>query len=78
MFEHYKQFQFNINQLLDVEESIKSLSPIQSRALVYQRALLTEEPNLKLKFASLLKDLFNKDEIDLAFDSEKYSIGNSN
>ncbi len=74
LFEHYKQFQFNINQLLDVEDSIKYLSPIQSRALVYQRALLTEEPNLKLKFASLLKDLFNKDEIDLAFDLELKNI----
>tara|TARA_Y100000768_G_scaffold204041_1_gene153644 strand:+ start:1418 stop:3178 length:1761 start_codon:yes stop_codon:yes gene_type:complete len=74
LFKHYKQFQFNINQLLDVEESIKSLSSIQSRALVYQRTLLTKEPNLKLKFVSLLKELFQKDEIDLAFDLELLNI----
>ncbi len=74
LFEHYKKFQFDINQLLNVEESIKSLSPIQSRALIYQRTLLTKEPNLKLKFSSLLKDLFQKDEIDLAFDLELINI----
>jgi len=74
LFQHYKQFQFNINQLLDVEESVKSLSTIQSRALVYQRILLTKEPSLKLKFAILLKELFQKDEIDLAFDLELINI----
>ena len=74
LFEHYKKFQFNINQLLNVEESLKSLSPIQSRALIYQRTLLTEEPNLKLQFAKLLKELFQKDEIDLAFDLELINI----
>ena len=74
LFEHYKKFQFNINQLLNVEESLKSVSPIQSRALIYQRTLLTEEPNLKLQFAKLLKELFQKDEIDLAFDLELINI----
>ena len=74
LFKHYKKFQFNINQLLDVEESMKTLSPIQSRALIYQRVLLTKEPNLKLKFTSILKELFQKDEIDLAFDLELINI----
>ncbi len=74
LFEHYKKFQFNINQLLNVEESVKSLSPIQSRALIYQRTLLTRETNLKLKFTSLLKELFQRDEIDLAFDLELINI----
>ena len=74
LFEHYKKFQFNINQLLDVEESLNSLNPIQSRALIYQRTLLTKEPKLKLQFARLLKELFYKDEIDLAFDLELTNI----
>ncbi len=74
LFEYYKKFQFDINQLLDVEESVKSLSPIQSRALVYQRTLLTNEPKLKLQFARLLKDLFQRDEVDLAFDLELINI----
>ncbi len=74
LFEHYKKFQFNINQLLDLEDSLNSLNPIQSRALIYQRTLLTKEPKLKLQFARLLKELFYKDEIDLAFDLELTNI----
>ena len=74
LFEYYKKFQFNINQLLDVEESVKSLPPVQSRALIYQRTLLTKEPKLKLQFTRLLKELFQKDEIDLAFDLELKNI----
>ncbi len=74
LFEHYKKFQFDINLLLNVEESIKSLSSVRSRALIYQRTLLTKEPNLKLKFASLLKELFHKDDIELAFDLELINI----
>ncbi len=74
LFEHYKKFQFNIDQLLQVEETIKSLSPIQSRALIYQRTLLTKEPKLKLQLSKLLKELFQKDDIDLAFDLELMNI----
>ena len=74
LFKHYRKFQFNINQLLEIEESIKTLSPVQSRALVYQRALLTKEPNLKLQLLSLLKELFHRDQIDLAFDLELTNI----
>ena len=74
LFEHYKKFQFNIDQLLQVKKSLKSLSPIQSRALIYQRTLLTKEPKLKLQFSRLLKESFQKDEIDLAFDLELMNI----
>ena len=74
LFEHYKKFQFNIDQLLQVKKSLKSLSPIQSRALIYQRTLLTKEPKLKLQFSKLLKESFQKDEIDLAFDLELMNI----
>ena len=48
----------------------KSLPPIEGRALLYQRTLLTEEPNLKLELMKTLKDVFNKDEIGNAFDEE--------
>ena len=56
LFEFYKRFQFNINQLLNTKESYKSLSSIEGKALVYQRLLLTEEPKLKLELAKILKD----------------------
>ena len=70
LFEFYKRFQFNINQLLNTKESYKSLSSIESKALVYQRLLLTEEPKLKLELAKILKDIFESEGIGNAFDLE--------
>ena len=74
LFEFYKKFQFNISQFLNAQEAYKSLSPIEGRALLYQRTLLTEEPNLKLELMKTLKDVFNKDEIGNAFDEELKSF----
>ncbi len=70
LFEIYKRFQFNINQLLNVEKSYKSLSKIEARALIYQKILLESEMVERLKLLKLLKNLFKNDEINNAFDSE--------
>ena len=70
LFSLYKRFKFNINQLLNASESHKSLSNIEARALVYQRALLESDINKKLELIKLLKDLFIKDGYSNAFDSE--------
>jgi len=70
LFEFYKRFQFNINQLLNTKESYKSLSSIEGKALVYQRLLLTEEPKLKLELMKILKDIFESESIGNAFDLE--------
>ena len=70
LFEFYKRFQFNINQLLNTKESYKSLSSIESKALVYQRLLLTEETKLKLELMKILKDIFESEGIGNAFDLE--------
>ena len=68
LFEIYKRFQFNINQLLNVENSYKSLSKIEARALIYQKILLESEMVEKLKLLKLLKSLFKNDDINNAFD----------
>ena len=70
LLEIYKRFQFNINQLLNVQNSYKSLSNIEARALIYQKILLESEMIEKLKLLKLLKDLFKKDNINNAFDLE--------
>ncbi len=70
LFEIYKQFQFNINQLLNAENSYKSLSKIEARALIYQKILLESEMIEKLKLLKLLKKLFKNDDINDAFDDE--------
>ena len=68
LFSLYKQFQFNINQLLNVSESYKSLSNIEARALVYQKTLLESDIEKKFELIKLLKDLFIKDGYSNAFD----------
>ena len=70
LFDFYKRFQFSINQLLNTQETYKSLSSIEAKALVYQRLLLTEQPKLKLELMKILKDLFESEGIGNAFDEE--------
>ena len=70
LFSLYKKFQFNINQLLNVSNSYKSLSKIEARALVYQKTLLESDTSKKLELIKLLKDLFIKDGYSNAFDTE--------
>ncbi len=70
LFNLYKRFQFSIIQLLDVQNNYQSLTNIESRALIYQKILLESEMVEKLKLLKILKDLFKKDNIELAFDEE--------
>ena len=70
LFNLYKRFQFDINQLLDAKVNYKSLSSIEARALIYQKILLESEMIEKLKLLKILKELFKKDEINEAFDEE--------
>ncbi|MDA9146855.1 hypothetical protein N9N73_00195 [bacterium] len=70
LFEFYKRFQFNLEQLLNTKESYKTLSSVEGKALVYQRLLLTEEPKLKLELMKILKDIFESEDIGNAFDTE--------
>ena len=70
LFDLYKKFQFSINQLLNTEQSYKSLSNIEARALTYQKILLESELIEKLKLLKTLKTLFVNDDLSLAFDSE--------
>ena len=71
LFELYKRFQFNINQLLNAKNSFKTLSnSIEARALIYQKILLESEPVEKLKLLKILKNSFENDSIADAFDLE--------
>ena len=70
LFELYKRFQFNINQLLNIKESTKVLSAIESRALIYQGILITTEIESKLELMNALKNSFKNDNIENAFNSK--------
>ncbi len=70
LLELYKRFQFNINQLLNAQNTYKSMPDIEARALVYQKVLLESEVVEKLKLLKILKELFRKDNLNDAFDTE--------
>ena len=70
LFELYKRFQFNINQLLNIKESTKVLSSLESRALIYQGILITTEVENQLLLINALKRSFKNEGIENAFDLE--------
>jgi len=70
LFELYKRFQFNINQLLNIKESTKVLSRIETRALIYQGILITTEIENKLQLMNALKNSFRNEGIENAFNLE--------
>ena len=70
LFDLYKRFQFNINQLLNIKESTKVLSNIETRALIYQGILITTEIESKLQLMNALKNSFKIDGIENAFNNE--------
>ena len=66
----YKRFQFSIDQLINIQESYKLLPNYKSRAILYQRILLTYDTEEKIKMIYKLKNLMIKDKISNAFDVE--------
>ena len=70
LFELYKRFQFNINQLLNIKESTKVLTTVESRALIYQGILITTEVENKLLLINALNNSFKNEGIEKAFDVE--------
>ena len=70
LFELYKRFQFNINQLLNIKESTKVLSAIEARALIYQGILITTEIENKLQLMNALKNSLQNENMENAFDLE--------
>ena len=63
IFEIYKNLKFNFNDFLKTEEVYPTLDVINARALIYQKILLTDNTETKLKYIFLLNDLFKKDKL---------------
>ena len=70
LFQIYKRFQFNIDQLLSAKAVFKSLTKIESRALLYQTLLLESDINKKIELMKLLKESFIEDKIENAFEEK--------
>ena len=67
IFEIYLSIPFNINQLINAETTYKALDSYESRALIYQKTLLSDNLENKLNLLFLLKDLFEKDNLSNIF-----------
>ena len=63
IFEIYKNLKFNFNDFLKTDEVYPTLDVINARALIYQKILLTDNTETKLKYIFLLNDLFKKDKL---------------
>jgi len=70
LFELYKRFQFSINQLLNIKDSSKMLTAIETRALIYQGILITTKIEDKLQLIYALKKSFKNEGIENAFNQE--------
>jgi len=67
ILEVYKKKKFDFSDLLNIDEVHPTLDPINARALVYQKILLSENTETKLKYLFILNDLFKKDNLQNIF-----------
>ena len=74
LFNLYKRFQFDINQLINVSDAYKAVPDYQGRALIYQRLLLTSDSILKINLSSMLNNSFDKSNLPNVFDEELSKI----
>jgi len=63
ILEVYKNIKFSFSDLLNVDVVYPTLDTINARALVYQKILLSDNTNTKLKYLFLLNDLFIDDDL---------------
>ena len=64
IFEIYKSFPFNLNQLINADNIYKSLNGYEARALIYQKIMLSDNFENKLNLLFLLQDLFKKNNLE--------------
>jgi len=68
IFDIYKKIPFDLNSLINAENLYSTLNGIDSRALIYQKFLLSDNSAEKVKYLFLLKDLFKKDNLTNIYD----------
>ena len=67
IFEIYKNVKFDINDFLNIDQIYLTLDSVNARALIYQKVLLSDNIDTKLKYLFLLNDLFKKDNLSNIF-----------
>ena len=67
ILEIYKNLKFDFNDLLNADNIYQTLDPINARALIYQKILLSDNTDTRLKYFFLLNNLFKKASLDNIF-----------
>ncbi len=67
IFDIYSNIVFDLNSLIKAEDIYQTFDNIDSRALIYQKFLLSDNSENKVKLLFLLKELFKKDNLSNIF-----------
>ena len=67
IFEIYQQIPFDLNTLINAKSNYKSFNESDARALIYQKYLLAETNEEKIKYLFLLEELFKKADLIKVF-----------
>ena len=67
LFNLYKRFQFNINQLINAKDVFKNLPSYEGRALLYQKLLLTSDTTEILELSFKIKESLLSENLGNAF-----------
>ena len=63
IFDIYSNITFDLNSLIKAQDIYQTFDNINSRALIYQKFLLSDNEENKIRLLFLLKDLFKKDDL---------------
>ena len=63
IFDIYSNITFDLNSLIKAQDIYQTFDDIDSRALIYQKFLLSDNEENKIQLLFLLKDLFKKDDL---------------
>ena len=63
IFEIYSKFNFDLGTLIRAEDIYQTFDGIEARALIYQKYLLSDNDENKIKLLFLLKEQFKKDNL---------------
>ena len=67
IFDIYSKITFDLNSLIKAEDIYQTFDNIEARALIYQKYLLSDSEENKVRLLFLLKDLFRKDNLSNIF-----------
>ena len=67
IFEIYTKIPFDLSSLMKAEDIYQTLENIDARALIYQKFLLSDNNENKVKLLFILKELFNQDKLSNIF-----------